>query len=282
MERGLTHPQIQELLGAYALDAVEADEAALVAEHIEECPSCRDEVAGHREAAALLAHVGAPAPAGVWDKIAMELGGAGADDALADEADRAAAEIASLAERRAEGSGLRRAPDARPLGSAPAARGWFERRAQAVLLSAAAVVIAVLGVQLIRTEQRLDRAQEAAAARSLNDAALVASADPDARHVRLKSDDGSRQADAVLLPNGQAYLLVHSLPELSKDQTYQLGAVVGDQKISVGVLGPKPTVTAFHYDDEPSVLAVTAERAGGVVASEKQAVMVGFVERDEA
>ena len=43
-----------------------------------------------------------------------------------------------------------------------------------------------------------------------------------------------------------------------------------------------PKVTAFHYDEEPSLFAITAERAGGVVASEKQAVVVGFVEPKSA
>ena len=63
------HDEIAELLGAYALDAVEPDEAALVEDHLRECPRCAAEVAEHREVAAMLAHSGAPAPEGIWERI---------------------------------------------------------------------------------------------------------------------------------------------------------------------------------------------------------------------
>ncbi|MGO8873991.1 MAG: sigma factor-like helix-turn-helix DNA-binding protein [Acidimicrobiales bacterium] len=40
-----SHEQIQELLGVYALDAVEPDPAAMVEEHLQECVKCSIEVA---------------------------------------------------------------------------------------------------------------------------------------------------------------------------------------------------------------------------------------------
>ena len=45
MERELTHDEAAELLGAYALDAVEADERDAIEHHLNECPRCRAEVA---------------------------------------------------------------------------------------------------------------------------------------------------------------------------------------------------------------------------------------------
>ncbi|MDQ1439449.1 MAG: hypothetical protein QOK43_3078, partial [Acidimicrobiaceae bacterium] len=144
-------------------------------------------------------------------------------------------------------------------------------------LAAAALIAVVLGVQVSRLDHRLDRVLTAMSERGVDQAALAAVTDPDARHVRLTSDDGARLADAVLLPNGQAYLVAQSLPALSDAETYQLWAVVDDEKISVGVLGAHPNVAAFHYDGQPTVLAITAERAGGVVASKKQAVVAGTV-----
>ena len=57
----MTHDELQSLLGAYALDAVEDDEARAVERHLQECPRCRAEVANHRETAALMASVGAEA-----------------------------------------------------------------------------------------------------------------------------------------------------------------------------------------------------------------------------
>ena len=75
----MTHDEISGLLGAYALDAVEGDERAAVEEHLLSCARCRAEVAEHREVAALLAHGGADAPDGLWDRIAGNL-----DDPRAD------------------------------------------------------------------------------------------------------------------------------------------------------------------------------------------------------
>jgi anti-sigma-K factor RskA len=86
-----------------------------------------------------------------------------------------------------------------------------------------------------------------------------------------------RTADAVVLPDGSAYLVVHQLPSLAADQTYQLWAIVGDRKVSVGVLGREPSVAAFHVDANPALLAVTAEQAGGVTSTDKTPVIVGAV-----
>src|SRR3954452_7912184 len=70
----MTHEQVQELLGAYAIDAVDGDEAQDIDAHLTECPRCRADVGDLREVAALLAHSGADAPDGVWDRIASSLG----------------------------------------------------------------------------------------------------------------------------------------------------------------------------------------------------------------
>jgi anti-sigma-K factor RskA len=287
MER-LTHRQIQDLLGAYALDAVDPDEAELVELHLRECPRCRAEVEDHRETAAMLAHVGAPAPAGVWNKIAAQL-----------EEDAPAYELGvGASQSRLTRPGTAPDPSA-PLTSAsqfpPAPRRRFAVlsgsrsgsgtapnrgvpfRVASAALAVAAVLVTVLGVQVARLDNRLDRMVATVSRNGVNEAALAAMANPDARRVHLQSDDGVRQAYAVLLPDGQAYLVGRSLPALSADQTYQLWAVVGDRKISVGVLGPSPAVAAFRYNADPSLLAITAERAGGVIASDKAPVVAGAV-----
>lgn len=48
------HRDIQSLLGAYALGAVDADERRRVEHHLRDCPVCREEVAGYIEVAGLL------------------------------------------------------------------------------------------------------------------------------------------------------------------------------------------------------------------------------------
>lgn len=68
-----SHADVQELLGAYALDALESDEADAVDVHLRDCPRCRAEVEEYRETAALLAFGGVAAPPGVWEKIQAAL-----------------------------------------------------------------------------------------------------------------------------------------------------------------------------------------------------------------
>jgi anti-sigma factor RsiW len=41
----MTHDEIRELLGAYVLEAVSAEEAGIVQQHLETCPTCTAEVA---------------------------------------------------------------------------------------------------------------------------------------------------------------------------------------------------------------------------------------------
>ena len=70
MSRDLNHAELRELLGAFALDAVDNEEREAVERHLAECRPCRAEVAEHREVAAVMAAGWAPAPDGVWDRIA--------------------------------------------------------------------------------------------------------------------------------------------------------------------------------------------------------------------
>src|SRR5580692_982792 len=70
----MEHDEIESLLGAYALDAVDPDEALEIEAHLSTCPRCRAELAAHREVAALLGNSGSEAPHGLWDRIASQLG----------------------------------------------------------------------------------------------------------------------------------------------------------------------------------------------------------------
>ena len=65
--------ELDELLGAYALDAVEDDERRRVEDYLEINPRAAAEVREHREVATMLAYTGMEAPAGLWERIAAEL-----------------------------------------------------------------------------------------------------------------------------------------------------------------------------------------------------------------
>lgn len=244
----LTHAELQELLGAYAVDAVDADEAALVEAHLRECPRCRAEVAEHREAAALLAHSGTTAPEAVWERIASSLGGA--------------------------------APPVDAPRVVPFRRRGIPVRLAAGVAAAAVLVTAVLGAQVVRQDHRIDRLAAISDRRGLEQAAAAAAVTPGARTVRLRSDDGGHVADAVVLPDGHGYLVEARLPGLRTDETYQLWGVLGARTISLGVLGDDPAVTSFKAAGPLTALAITIERTGGAVAPTTTPIVQGFVSTD--
>jgi anti-sigma-K factor RskA len=67
----VTHEEARELIPAYALDALDPDEARAAEAHFSVCEECRRELAGLREATALLAE-GAPRtapPAALRDRV---------------------------------------------------------------------------------------------------------------------------------------------------------------------------------------------------------------------
>jgi anti-sigma factor RsiW len=260
--RDLNHSEIMDLLGAYALDAVDDDERQAIERHLDNCAQCRREVAEHREVAGMLASGWLPAPEGLWDRIAGSLEEPPPPLRMPSEAEGPAEAppasgppptpppVVSLDERRGRRS-----------------RSGLGRAAAAVAIAASVAVVGVVGVSTL-VEDKPDDVTELAAA---------AADRPGARKVEMRSPDGTRSVEAVVLPDGTGYVVDDNLPELPPDRTYQLWAVVGASKISVGVLGPSVEPLAFRAAADASALAITTERAGGVVASDQQPVVVGTV-----
>ena len=227
---GPGHADVEDLLGAYALDAVPEDERRLVEEHLAACQPCRREVMEHRETVALLSEGGA-APMPVWDRIA---------------------------------EGLEPTPpmDLERHRVARAPRRWATRLAAA----AAAIAIVALSVTVAVQGQRLDRLDRITEERALLEAAEAALADPDARTTSLRSTDGGVVVSAVVLPDGRGYLYRDDLQRLPEGRTYQLWALGEAEPISVGVIGRDPGVVPFVVDPSISGLAISEEDAGGAVA----------------
>lgn len=238
------HHEIEDLLGAYAINALDPDERLLVTGHLAACHACRAEVDCHHEVTALLASSEA-APDDVWASII---------------------------------NALEEAPP--PLDLAPVVN-ISERRPRSVRIltavtTVAAVAIAVLGFRLVDQDRRLDGMQTAMAAGDLRGAALAATANPAAIKVDLRSPEGPAAAQAILLPDGRGYLLADGLPGLAPDRTYQLWALIDGQRISAGTLGTQPKTAAFHASGKVAGFAVTEEQAGGVVASKHSPILVGW------
>jgi hypothetical protein len=242
----MTHDEISELLGAYALDAVEPAERDEVEEHLLSCARCRAEVADHREVAALLAHSGSDAPADLWDRIAGSL------EAAPPRLDLAP--VGDLDEAR-----RRRRPTR--IGTAVAV--------------AAALLIAFLGVQMRDQGQRIDELQTALA-NPMQPAFEAALGDASSTRFTLAADEQKVVLQGVIAPDGTGYLDLRPLPVLDAGRTYQLWGATGGDLVSLGVLGERPNVVSFMVDGGGyTAFAVTDEAAPGVVTSRNQPVAVG-------
>ena len=73
MDHELSPDELESLLAAYAIDAVDDDERRAVEEHLRRSPAAADEVARLREAAAMLAIAGGPPPEGLWEQLEAKL-----------------------------------------------------------------------------------------------------------------------------------------------------------------------------------------------------------------
>lgn len=248
----MTHDEISEFLGAYALDAVDADEAAMIQAHIDECPRCAAEVAQHYEVAALLANAGSDASVELWDQIAARIDPPGEPPPAATVIDAALA------------------------GALPRRLSQRHRRlrwsATGAIAAVAAVVIALLALQVGHLDTQVNQSNVSSAARA-------ALRDPLARTVSLVSTTrpGTTAARIVVLPSGAGYMINSQLHRLAADETYQLWGVEQRRTISLGVLGDHPTDVAFTEGNGTPVTAyaVTVEQAGGVVSSTHVPVAVG-------
>ncbi|HZI38712.1 MAG TPA: anti-sigma factor [Acidimicrobiia bacterium] len=269
MSANFTHHDIQELLGAFALDAVDDDERDVIEAHLAGCPRCRAEVAGHRETAALLAHSGERAPEGVWDRISTALDESPPALDLTrivpqQETPEPAEQTDDLAERRM----ARAAPRSIPL------------RVAAATMAVAAAITLFLGVALGRNDSaRLDRLEALAQDMEkavVSNAAYAALNDSRNEQIRMASTDGTATAQLVRRPDGTGYLVPGTLAPLPAGRVYQLWAVRSDAKISLGVLGAVPEVSAFRMNGPVAAFAVTEEAAGGVSTTENQPVIVGY------
>jgi anti-sigma factor RsiW len=240
----MTHDDIAEFLGAYALNAVDADEAAVIQAHVDECPRCAAELAQHREVAALLANAGSDASVELWDQIAARL------DPPGDPPPAATVIDAALA------------------GALPRRQSQRHRRlrwsATGAIAAVAAAVIALLALQVGHLDTQINQGDVSSAARA-------ALSDPRARTVTLTSTSqpATTTARIVVLPSGAGYMINDQLHPLAADETYQLWGVERGRTISLGLLGDNPTDVAFTEGNATpiAVYAVTVEHAGGVVSS---------------
>jgi anti-sigma-K factor RskA len=244
--RELSRRELDELLGAYALDAVDDDERVQLEAYLERSPEARALVAEYRETAALLSHSGTEAPPGLWERI---------QHTLEEEPPRLAV---------------------------PSHRGRRRGRvAAAIGVAAAVVAVGALAVKVVQQDDRIDELSRQAETGSVLAAAEAASRDPRAARVTMSSTDGALEARVVYLPDGDGFLVQDNLGALAPERTYQLWALMGDapaaRPISAGVLGSDPGVAAFRVQGPVTAFAITDERAPGVDAPGNPPLLQGAV-----
>ncbi|MCU1495417.1 MAG: hypothetical protein JWO62_3181 [Acidimicrobiaceae bacterium] len=267
----MKHAEIEELLGTYALDAVDAEEALAVEEHLATCPRCRAEVAAHREVAALLGNSGGAAPEGLWEQIAGALEGD-------------FSELPAVPDLEAVRAARAPAVPGPSVSSSGSGRPLARRRLRPVAISlgalaaALAVVVGLLADKVGSLEQQVTSITSALSTNGIAQQAALAVADPQHRSVVLAPAAGERRAVLVLLPSGQAYLMnegaLHALPG---DHTYQLWALVSGRLVSVGLLGSSPGDVPVRVTSNMTKFMVTAEPLGGTVQPTSPVVVQGNV-----
>lgn len=225
--------ELDDLLGAYALDALDGVERRRVEDYLEVSPRAAAEVRAHREVATMLAFTGMEAPDDLWNRIADEIG---------EQAPPPGPELAKV-------MAMEDHPRRRRISSvAP----W-------IMTAAAAAVIGFVAIGLA---DRADAPNE-----PLSGAVEVALADRDSVKTTLVSEVSDATADAVIDQDGHGFVLGSNLPPLSENQTYQLWGVVEDgQVISLGIFGPNPEVETFTVESPVTALAITIEQSPGVIS----------------
>lgn len=266
MARELTPSELDELLGAFALDAVDGDERVQVEEYLTRSVEAQNEVAELREVAAMLAYSdGGAAPEGLWSRIEGALGAE--PPGLVLPIDRA------RSERVRRGATGRRGIGRRSIGT----RGAVALAGAAV--AAALVVGIVVNVEMSRQDERLDQMAASVERDGMRRAAMAAMADPRGRMLQLEPVEGAGTATVVMMPDGEGFLMAHDVPRLAKGRTYQLWAMTGDANapalVSAGVLGRGPEVVAFRAPASAHGFVVTAEADPGVTSSSEPAQLAG-------
>ncbi|MGB3733489.1 MAG: anti-sigma factor [Ilumatobacter sp.] len=249
--------ELDELLGAYALDAVDAGERDRVEDYLRINPKAAAEVQEHREVATMLAFTGMDAPADLWSKITAEI------DA---DAPAPGPELAKVFAFDPPVPAADASDAATPMVDATVMSDERRRTRRGVgtwvLGAAAAIALAIAGAVVVIG------AQDTTSNDPIADAFERAVDDRDSVQAELVTEGSQASAFGVIDQDGHGYLDAAALPRLAPEQTYQLWGVLEENGdvVSLGILGRNPELETFTIEGDVSALAVTIEMAPGVVS----------------
>ncbi len=220
--------ELHTLSGAYALNALSAEEASQFRRHLEACPACRQEVHELQQAAAAMgASEAAPPPPYLKERVL------GAAD---------------------------RTPQLPPVSSAGNVirmpRHWW---GAPLLVAAAAVVLIIAGV--VGISQLLDNGSSEQQSLLAEGVVKVFRAD-DANTATMETKNGGTISVATSPKLGEMAVDTEGLPPLDKQHVYQLWAIHQGSVASVGVLEPQKGASMAMPEPDTEV-AITVEPVGG-------------------
>ncbi|MEZ5412441.1 MAG: anti-sigma factor [Acidimicrobiales bacterium] len=252
---------LHDLVPLFAVDALDPDEAALVARHVEGCGPCQEELAGLRTATTALAEtVAAPLPSALRDRILAEVARSPqepappADPPPVSRPGDSGARVASIDAARATRDRRHR-------------MGRWRRSTDRRLLTAAAAVAAVAALSVGALALAGVVPGDGDPGRT---DAQVALADiqqsPDARTVTLAGTGGTVQV-AWSTSRNQLVLLAEGLPDPGPGRVYELWRIDAGGPGAAGLFTPDPSGTAGLVaplgGETPGAWGVTVEPAGG-------------------
>jgi anti-sigma-K factor RskA len=260
--------EMDELLGAYALGALDELEQVRVERYLAQSPLARQELARYDHVVHALAEatIEPELPEGAWNRLADVLFDREVDPAVALPPLRLAPEGSSAA-----------APAAISL-VAPVVElrrpARWPRSAVVAMAAALVVAIGVFGYG-VRQQQRLSADRSASAEVRLRTAAQHALGDTASKVGTLTSPQSGAQVRVVIDRDGHGFLLADTLPALPAGRTYQLWSLDASAPISLGVIGAHPTVVSFPGAGAPRSLAITAEADPGVASPSGTPLVAG-------
>jgi anti-sigma-K factor RskA len=223
-----TDPDIHELAGAYALNALDDLERARFERHLAHCAGCQGEVATHQETAATLAEgTGEAPPSSLRDQILAEI--------------EQTPQLAPNAPSRRSGT-----------------RAWVDRNIHRVAAVLAVLVLALGGANLWLVQDSTGSAEgETTLASWLEDARNITLEGPEQASMMWMWSEGAEEG----------VLAVEDMPRVAADETYQLWLFHDGEPVPAGVFDPSndlQLVQATASAHGAEVVAVTVEPEGGV------------------
>ncbi len=257
------HEDLDNLSGAYVLNAADAEEREAFEEQIAASEQLRNEVTELADTAVLLGLAVEPVTPRPELKQSIMAQIAGLPQLPAQVSAVAPAEATEDAAPRAE-SVERAADDAPPAGlaSRKAQVRWFSRPVAALTAVAAAVGLIVGGIAVAGSLQQtsVEQREQAARLAEINSA-------PDMERAEIAFGDGGTATLVWSESLGASAFIADDLPELPDHQTYELWYIGEDGARAAGLFDVDGAMTTWHVlegeMEAGDVVGVTVEPRGG-------------------